>query len=253
MNTVEIEKSSIRLDSKVAESCAAALKDKGWVFVPGQQWKNSFSLSLGQWSGFAAYWDNLMLDTHMGDNGRYRYRRYSSFQVTPSTGQILPNPHEPYMQPKSVNPLNGDTKRYYSPLEQGLVTHPFFESLLLGLGQIYAQASGKNEEWNVKLHPYRIRADQSSPGMPTPEGLHRDGVDFIAMMLVDRVGVEGGVTTITDNNRSFLFSKTMTSPMDIILGDDHRVMHEVSAVNSPVLSGYRDALVIAFARATLHE
>ena len=252
MDILDIAAPMLQLNATVAAACASALKQQGWVFMPGQQWQKSFSLSQEHWVGFARYWDNLALDLHMGDNGVYRHRRYSSFQVSPSAGQITLYPHQPYTQPKAVNPLNGDVERHYPPLETAFIEHPFFQALLLGLGDIYDRVSGNPETWTVKLHPYRIRADLASPGKPTPEGLHRDGVDFIAMMLIHRVNVEGGETTITDNQGTHLFSKTMTSSMDIILGDDHRIMHEVSAVQCTDRPGHRDAFVIAFARTNSH-
>ena len=37
-------------------------------------------------------------------------------------------------------------------------------------------------------------------GRPTPEGAHRDGVDFVAVILVDRSGVKGGGSNV-DLNR----------------------------------------------------
>ena len=69
------------------------------------------------------------------------------------------------------------------------------------------------------------------------------------MMLIRRVNVSGGVTTVTDNARNVLCTKTLSQPLDVIVADDHRVMHEVTPILcSKGSQGYRDVLVIAWER-----
>lgn len=252
MLTMEMESAECKLSTTKAAAYAKSLREQGWVFLPGAEFQDGFSLSLGDWLSFALYWDNLVLDGYMGDKGAYRYRRYSSFEVNASEEAVILNPHEAYVQPRTVNPLNGDVERHYLPLEQGMVTHPFFQALLLGLARVYDLATGQPVLWNVKLHPYRIKAENETCGKPTPEGLHRDGVDFIAMMLVARYCVRGGETTVTNNRGEPIFTKTMSTPLDIILGDDHQVMHQVSPIHCTEQPGYRDALVIAFTRSVAY-
>ena len=41
-------------------------------------------------------------------------------------------------------------------------------------------------------------------GKPTSEGLNRDGVDFVLMVLLKRTNVNGGKTIITDENKKIL-------------------------------------------------
>ena len=48
--------------------------------------------------------------------------------------------------------------------------------------------------WHVEMHQFRIEATPSGTGMPTPEGAHRDGVDWVCVMLVKRTNVSSGVT-----------------------------------------------------------
>ena len=35
-------------------------------------------------------------------------------------------------------------------------------------------------------------------GKPTPEGVHRDGVDFVIVVMIKRVNIDSGATTIYD-------------------------------------------------------
>jgi hypothetical protein len=52
----------------------------------------------------------------------------------------------------------------------------------------------------VELHQFRIEAGDGEAGLPTPEGAHRDGVDWVIVMLIDRVNVASGVTDIFAND-----------------------------------------------------
>ena len=49
--------------------------------------------------------------------------------------------------------------------------------------------------WYVEAHQFRIDTTDGI-GRPTPEGAHRDGVDFVAVVLVAREGIKGGETRV---------------------------------------------------------
>ena len=69
-------------------------------------------------------------------------------------------------------------------------------------------------------------------GRPTPEGLHRDGVDYVLVLLIDRENIESGTTTIHDRDGGLLGSFTLTHALDAALVDDARVFHGVTAVSA---------------------
>jgi hypothetical protein len=51
-------------------------------------------------------------------------------------------------------------------------------------------------DWHIEAHQFRIEARPDAAGQPTPEGIHRDGVDYVIVMLVSRVNIESGTTTM---------------------------------------------------------
>jgi hypothetical protein len=104
--------------------------------------------------------------------------------------------------------------------------------------------------WHVEIHQFRITARPGEEGRPTPEGMHRDGVDYVLVLLVNRVNVASGVTSIHDNERRQLDSFTLTQPLDAALVDDQRVYHGVTPVEpiDPDQPSYRDVLVVTFRR-----
>ena len=85
---------------------------------------------------------------------------------------------------------------------------------------------------------------------PTPEGMHRDGVDHVLVLLIGRRNVRSGETSVHDLTGRTLGSFTLTEPLDAALVEDRRVMHGVTPVEpmDPASVGYRDVLVVTFKR-----
>ena len=84
--------------------------------------------------------------------------------------------------------------------------------------------------WHVEIHQFRIEARPALAGKPTPEGMHRDGVDWVLVLLVSRVNIASGETTIADLGEAPLGSFTLTDPLDSAVTDDNRVFHGVTPV-----------------------
>jgi hypothetical protein len=100
------------------------------------------------------------------------------------------------------------------------------------------------------VHQFRIEAGTGHEGRPTPEGMHRDGVDYVLVLLVNRTNIISGVTSVHDLTGRELGEFTLTQAFDAALVDDARVMHGVTPVEplDPSVPGYRDVLVVTFRR-----
>ena len=98
------------------------------------------------------------------------------------------------------------------------------------------------------MHQFRIAASADAEGRPTPEGMHRDGVDWVLVLLVRRENVDSGVTRIADAMGAVLGDFTLAAPMDAALVDDRRVQHGVTAIHplDPSRPAWRDVLVLTF-------
>jgi hypothetical protein len=72
----------------------------------------------------------------------------------------------------------------------------------------------------VELHQFRIEARASQVSQPTPEGPHRDGVDWVLAVLVSRKNVESGVTSIYSLDHRHLGDFTLTDPLDAVFQQD---------------------------------
>jgi hypothetical protein len=76
--------------------------------------------------------------------------------------------------------------------------------------------------------------------------MHRDGVDFVLVLLVNRVNIESGTTTVHDLQGRQLGRFTLTHSLDSALVHDTRVKHGVTEVRplDPARPAYRDVLVV---------
>jgi hypothetical protein len=104
--------------------------------------------------------------------------------------------------------------------------------------------------WHIEAHQFRIEARGGQAGQPTPEGMHRDGVDYVLVLLIDRRNIQSGMTSIRGADGRDLGSFTLAEPFDAAWVDDHRVMHGVTPVEpiDPMQPGCRDVLVVTFRR-----
>jgi len=202
------------------------------------------------WHGFASSWDDLGTDLYMADGGRYRRRRYAAF--THAGGQFIRKPHQPHYQSRDYNPLNGDIERWFEPVLAATAEHPVTQAILALCTSVIERTAddGPAKPWHVEFHQFRIETSPDHIGRPTPEGLHRDGVDWVFVMLVCRHNVSDGVTQIGSSHYGKLGSFLLKSPGDAVLLDDRRILHGVTEIHAVDRSfpAYRDVLVVTFVR-----
>ncbi len=92
--------------------------------------------------------------------------------------------------------LNGDVQRWFEPVLPATLANPVMQAISIIWTPVVTTAGrhSASQAWHVELHQFRIETSPAETGRPTPEGLHRDGVDWVFVMLVDRHNVSDGVT-----------------------------------------------------------
>ncbi|QKZ07821.1 2OG-Fe dioxygenase family protein [Pseudomonas eucalypticola] len=85
---------------------------------------------------------------------------------------------------------------------------------------------------------------------PTPEGVHRDGLNFVFMMMVNRVNVVNGEISICDRHKRPLSRYTLSEAMEVAIVNDEQTLHGVTPIIQldPLQPAYRDVLVITFSK-----
>ena len=220
------------------------LQQRGFAFVDDATMRGLLdAATLPDWDRFTASWDALAPDTYLASLGRHRRRRHAVFSA--DAGGIRREAHQPHYQSLAYNALQGDIERWFEPVE---ADGPSLHRILGFCHACFGALAPQVARWHVEVHQFRIEARADEAGEPTPEGVHRDGVDYVLVLLVDRTNIESGTTTIHAADGRLLGSFTLTHPFDAALVDDARVFHGVTAVTpvDPGLPAHRDVLVVTF-------
>ncbi len=174
--------------------------------------------------------------------GHYRRRRHSCFVA--HDAELEQVPHRAHYQPLQYNALHGGMHRMFEPIKAEMLQSPLWPRLLLAIGNVCSQVK-QVQPWYVEAHQFRIDTT-GGIGRPTPEGAHRDGVDFVAILLVDRVNVTGGESRIFDADGPHGQRFTLREPWTLLILDDQRVIHETTPIQPTAAGGHRDTLVLTF-------
>lgn len=237
------------LENKQIKNLCEIIARKDYIILPSETVSSLLTAedenALDDWEKFQESWNHLEQDQFMKDGGTYRFRRHAVYSATPASGVQL-EPHQPHYQSLTYNNLNGGIARHFAPIEPSIATNKI---LISALEMCHATFGGLAPfyDWHIEVHQFRIIAT-SAEALPTPEGIHRDGVNFVFMMLVNRVNVLNGETGIYNREREELARYTLKHPFDSAIVNDERTMHGVTPIlaSDPAQQGYRDVLVITF-------
>jgi len=219
-----------------------ALRTSGYALLDPADVCTLSGCTLDELARLCASWNELAFDNYLKDGGRYRRRRHSCFiQDGPALTQT---PHRAHWQPVEYNALHGGMHRLFEPVDPATVADPAWGRLLHALGEVCSRVRGP-QRWFVEAHQFRIDTLEGI-GRPTPEGAHRDGVDFVAVLLVGRSNIKGGETRVFDAAGPDGKRFTMLEPWTLLLLDDAKVIHESTPIQPIGENGHRDTLVITW-------
>jgi hypothetical protein len=229
--------------STPAEALVPAMREHGYAVFAPDAVTTLCGVPLPALDALKRSWDDLPPDGYLLDGGSYRHRRHACFVV--DGGRLERAPHRAHWQSKDYNALHGGLRRWFEPIEDAVAGSAAWSRLLLGLSaQVSLLADAR--PWHVEAHQFRIDTSDGI-GRPTPEGAHRDGVDFVAVLIVDRTGILGGETRVFDANGPDGQRFTLEQPWSLLLLDDARVIHESTPIQPDGEgAGHRDTLVLTW-------
>lgn len=232
--------------------CVDTVRSQGYCFVHADEMRAALASmgGLGDWPAFLQSWDALAPDTYLAQTGRYRRRRHAVFSAK-ADGSLTREPHQPHYQSRAYNALQGDLERWFEPVTEAVATGACLTTILRYSVRFFGALAPEVGRWRVEVHQFRIEAHPDAAGEPTPEGVHRDGVDYVLVLMVDRRNIASGTTTIHEADGTLLGSFTLADAFDAALVDDARVFHGVTPVTvlDVGLPSHRDVLVVTLKRA----
>jgi len=225
----------------------ATLQAQGFVLLSSAYTQGLEGCDPAHLAALSDSWNDLPSDPHLRDGGHYRFRRHASLRLDEGTTRIAQRIQRPHWQPLDYNALHGGLERWFAPVTDASLAEPTMLGLITGLGRLFAQCAGHAVPF-VEVHQFRIDT-ATGIGRPTPEGAHRDGVDFVAVLLINRFDVRGGETRVFQADGPAGIRFTMTEPGCALLLDDARVIHETTPLQPAGSAGHRDTLVLTYRRA----
>ncbi len=256
------------------------MRAKGFCLVAPAALETCFGVTAAALTALDATWNDLPRDGYLKDGGKYRARRHSSFVQTIAPSSLVQSPHRAHWQPVDYNALHGGIERWFEPIAPEVCADAAWRTLLSGLGDVFAGSipsprggglgrgtvlndpasisrhpvpQGEEvKQWFIEAHQFRIDTTDGI-GRPTPEGAHRDGVDFVAVVLVNRHHVKGGETRVFEANGPRGVRFTLTEPWSVLLLDDARVIHESTPIQPDGDKGARDTLVLTYRTAGFQD
>ena len=225
-----------------AKELVQSLRTNGYVVVSAEPVAQIAKTSLSELLALNVFWNDLPRDPYLKDGGRYRYRRHASYEIKGDA--LLAVPHRAHWQSVDYNALHGGIERRFEPIQAQLASSPAWQSLLLGMAHVLSSLKPVTT-WFVEAHEFRIDTTDGI-GRPTPEGAHRDGHDFVAVFILDRVAIKGGETRVFEANGSAGLRFTLSQPWSLLLMNDERMIHESTPIQPTGVHGHRDTLVLTY-------
>ena len=233
-----------------ADQLETTLASRGYAVLSPQSLCTLSGAALDDLLALSDAWNNLPPDQYLKDGGRYRYRRHASMELR--ANDIHSVPHRAHWQPLSYNALHGGMQRWFEPITAEVLSMPAWQKVLIWLASVASMMDGA-QTWYTEAHQFRIDTTDGI-GRPTPEGAHRDGVDWVAVFLVGRHHIKGGETRVFQANSADGQRFTLTAPWSLLLLNDRRVIHETTPIQPAGEYGWRDTLVVTLrAHAFLDE
>lgn len=186
------------------------------------------------WATLREDYESLPRDEYLPDNGLYRYRRYDSFSFYPETGDLTLLPHQDYFQSRDINQVTGGIVRKFAPLTKETAENPFLHELIrfnFANFPITDPQMAKGH-WQVDAHQIFVVARVGAEGHPTPEGVHRDGAEFVTVHIAMLDNTSGGEVSIYDDNKEHLASFTLKHIFDSYFFNDAILWHGVTPIHS---------------------
>jgi hypothetical protein len=202
-----------------------------------------------QADSLAEHWENLVTDPYLKGGARFRRRRYDRFYYLPSSDRIRLRPHRPYFQSASANDYAGGMDRDIAPLAESTLENPLIPYLIrFNFRSFPVEAARHDDPWDVQCHQFRIIGRPSEVGEPTPEGPHRDEVDFGAIHLMSRSNAEGGLSRAYRTPAEMVAEFSLDDRMDTMYWADQKVLHAVTPITprEPGRPAVRDVLILGY-------
>ena len=198
----------------------------------------------------APSFDHLPKTDHK--DGKYRLRRYSVVELMVEPKFFKLTDVNTFTQSDKYNNFQGNVTREFENLDEEVLESEGFREIVYLFRTINKLSHGTQ----VDIHQMRIITFNGKVTQVSPEGVHRDGYDFIAMIGISRYNIKGGHLLVYNNSKEQFKGGYLPEdepfvdlPLDsgkMVCVDDRRLWHNATDI-TPVdctKPGYMDSLIL---------
>ena len=192
--------------------------------------------------GMRVFFEDLPETDHK--DGKFRLRRYSVIKPV-HTGHLLPMQYQQlditsFNQSSDYNDFQGDLDREFSPIDEEMLSDQGFVSIC----NLFYHQFNIPPNHPVEIHQMRVLPKKGSN--LSPEGIHQDGFDHIAMIGVTRKNITGGNLQLFRDKEGDPVLDMPLLDSDIAFVDDKGMWHNGTPIRKVDKKdeGFMDFMVI---------
>jgi len=186
--------------------------------------------------------DRLPADPYEKSKGyHFRFRKYSKVLIDNKDKRIIFLKNNYFYQDKNTNRFAGGKKRNFKEIDKKDLIY-FVDLFKFNFSKIFYN----EKKLEVGFHQLRIKCSKDFVGYPVPEGWHKDGFNYVAIINFQSSNISGGITRIKNGlNKEDTYSSLLKKG-DYILVNDNKFFHYTDPININGNGKYgcRDTLVI---------
>lgn len=190
-------------------------------------------------------WNALPEDTFVEKSLAPRRRKHRMFIFDRLTGKLARLAPGTYYQKQDANKLYGGVVREFAPIEDiSLDQNRIVESIITTCAKAIPADYRK---MLVNCHFMRITALPGGIGEPSPEGIHRDGFEYISLHLINRVNCVGGQSLVVNDKDDIVAAPMLLEPIDSLVINDRLFKHAgLPFCASGQQAAYRDMMLCSY-------
>ena len=210
--------------------------------------KNNLLFSLNNSDDFKLSYNNLKIDTY-NNNIPSRSRKFCHYKIN------IKNENDYLVSLVDNNKFKQNTKdfrkneRVFKIMDVKYLTSDWLLKFVVNLTALsYENEKLKNEilkkYCNVYVHQIRQMVTKNNISHNSPEGIHRDGCDYIvSAYIINKFNMQGSNSLIYDKNKQKIYD-TILNENEGIYQEDKKLYHYVDQVKiiDDNYIGYRDIL-----------
>ncbi len=180
-------------------------------------------------------------------DGQYRLRRYSVIQFC--DGHVVVKDQHQFVQSVHINHFQGDVVRRFEPLLAATLRCAGLREMC----QLFMDANALPNGQEIEIHQMRIAAIYDETQV-SPEGVHQDGFDHIALIGIDRKNIVGGELMLYQHDHEAPFYRKVLDNGEVAMLDDHKLWHNARPIRviEHDQEGHMDVFVLT-AKGPTHE